>query len=132
MTGLDRASCLRQKSGHALRQDKTIPLPTLADPRTYIWTPAPYVADVALAELRKVRIKRQDDIHIFVCPRLCTHLWFRLFFKAMDLVTSLPAGHSAWPEPMHEPLLISFMFPGCSLAATASEGTMVKNLMLHY
>ena len=33
--------------------------PDLKEGRTYIWTPPPYAADVALAELRKARIKRQ-------------------------------------------------------------------------
>jgi hypothetical protein len=34
--------------------------PVLHEGRTYIWVPPPFAADVALAELRKARIKRQS------------------------------------------------------------------------
>jgi hypothetical protein len=37
---------------------------------------------VALEELRKARIKRQDSMHIFVMPRLFTTKWLNQIFKA--------------------------------------------------
>ena len=40
--------------------------------KSFVWMPAPMAAEVALAEMRKARIKRQRSSHIFVCPRLCT------------------------------------------------------------
>ena len=52
--------------------------------RTYIWAPAPpLAAEVALAEMRKARIKRQESAHVFVCPRLCTP-HFCVFGKLFD------------------------------------------------
>lgn len=39
---------------------------------TYIWTPPPAAAHVALEELRKSRIKRQDSIHVVLIPKLMT------------------------------------------------------------
>jgi hypothetical protein len=39
-------------------------------PRTFVWSPAPAAASVAIEELRKARIKRQDSLHVFVCLRL--------------------------------------------------------------
>ena len=54
--------------------------PVLAEGRTYIWAPPQFAADVALAELRKARIKRQTSAHIFVCPRLCSPLWIKQLY----------------------------------------------------
>jgi hypothetical protein len=44
---------------------------------TFIWNPPPAAASVAIEELRKARIKRQDSMHVFVCPRLMKPEWFR-------------------------------------------------------
>ena len=86
--------------------------PVIADgARTYIWAPAPMAAEVALAEMRKARIKRQSSAHIFVCLRLCTSQWLRHLFKAADFVFEVPVGSTIWPRNMHEPLLIGVLFP---------------------
>ena len=37
-------------------------------------------------------------------------LWRKQLEKAADLIVELPAGHSAWPEEMFEPLTITFLF----------------------
>lgn len=83
--------------------------------KTFIWVPPPFAADVALAELRKARIKRQRSSHIFVCPRLCTTLWQRQLYKCANLVFELPLGSSVWPYSMHETLLIGVLFPFLSV-----------------
>jgi hypothetical protein len=77
-----------------------------------VWAPPPFAADaVALAELRKARIKRQGFAHVFVCPRLCTLLWMKQLYKASDVVFEIPSGTPGWPTHMHEPLLIGRLFP---------------------
>jgi hypothetical protein len=87
------------------------PRPVLSKGSVIVWSPPPFVADVALTELRKARIKRQLSSHIFICPRLCTSLWIRQLFKASDIVLEIPPGKSFWPSNMHEPLLIGILFP---------------------
>jgi hypothetical protein len=79
--------------------------------RVYIWSPAPLAAEVAIAELRKARIKRQTSFHIFVCPRLCTTQWVKQLYRTSDIVFEVPIGFSYWPSCMHEPLLIGLVFP---------------------
>ena len=68
-------------------------------------------AEVALAELRKARIKLQTSAHIFVCLRLCGNQWLRHLFKAAHFVFEVPVGSSIWASDMHEPLLIGILFP---------------------
>ena len=79
--------------------------------KTYICAPPPLAAEVALAELCKARIKRQNSCHVFVCPRLCTTQWTKQLYQAADIVFELPVGSACWSAAMHEPLLIGILFP---------------------
>ena len=85
--------------------------PILAEGRTYIWTPPPFAADVAIAELRKARIKRQSSTHVVVVPRLCCSLWMKQLYRASDFVFQILPGSPFWTSDMHEPLLIGILFP---------------------
>jgi hypothetical protein len=66
----------------------------------FIWDPPPAAAVVALEELRKARIKRQDSLHIVIIPRLLTPEWLRQLFKVSDLVFFVPPKTSFWPGAM--------------------------------
>jgi hypothetical protein len=77
----------------------------------FVWSPAPAAAWIALEELRKARIKRQNSTHIFVCPRLMTPEWLRQLNKVSDVVVTIPVGHPAWPSHMFEPLFVGLVFP---------------------
>ena len=80
-------------------------------PGTFVWTPPPAAAEAALEELRKARIKRQDSLHIFACPRLMTTRWLKQLYKASDIVFQVPAGCPYWPAFLDEPLTIGLVFP---------------------
>ena len=79
--------------------------------RSYLWTPPPVIADVALEECLKAVHKRRDAYHIFAVPRLFTTKWRRLFAKLCDFSISLPVGSPHWPSHLHEPLWIGISFP---------------------
>ncbi len=79
---------------------------------TMVWAPPPGVARPVLEELRQARQKRQNSLHVFVCPRLLYDEWRRHLYKSADLILFLPAGESeSWPEKMHETLIIGIFFP---------------------
>lgn len=48
--------------------------PRPSNQRCFLWTPAPAAASVAVDELSLSRLKRPHLLHIFICPRLCTHV----------------------------------------------------------
>ena len=77
----------------------------------FIWSPPPAAADVAIEELRKARIKRQESTHVIVIPKLFTHLWKKQCLKVCDLVIDIPAGHTFWPSNQYEDLTVGFCFP---------------------
>ena len=79
---------------------------------TMIWSPPPGVDRFAIEELRQARHKRQDSLHIFVCPRLMFDEWRRHMYKSADLIFEIPAGVSEiWPATMHETLIVCIYFP---------------------
>ena len=80
-------------------------------PGIFLWHPPPAAAEVALEELRVARIKRQDSLHVFVCPRLFTSEWLKQLQKAADFLVEVPVGNHFWPREMHEPLKLAFCFP---------------------
>jgi hypothetical protein len=78
---------------------------------------------MALEELRKARIKRQDSMHIFVVPRLLTPEWLKQTFKASDVVFQVPIGCPFWSQKMFEPLTIRLCFPFISSPPWQLRGT---------
>lgn len=98
-------------------------VPQFWEDSVFVWTPPPYAADVAIAELRKSRTKRMNHLHVFVCPRLCTTKWRRHFFKAADIVFEIPPFLACWPSQMHEPLIIGISFPFLRCAPWQLRGT---------
>ena len=111
--------------GHDIRFDKSMPLPRamLHESGTYIWTPPPAIADVAIEQLRYARLKRQKSLHIILIPRLFVYLWRKQLCKASDLVMTIPVGLSFWPCHMCEPLLIAFCFPFSRFDPWCARGT---------
>jgi hypothetical protein len=78
----------------------------------YLWHPPPAAAHVAVEELRKARLKRQDSTHIFVCPRLMAPYWRRQLHKVADLVFEIPCNAlPEWAATNHEPLVVGIVYP---------------------
>jgi hypothetical protein len=90
-----------------------------------VWTPPPAAASVCIEEMRKSIIKRPSATHIFLCPRLLTPEWRKQLHKMCDVVLFLPAGcdEEAWPESMHEPLTLGFVFPFLPFSPWQRRGT---------
>ena len=80
-------------------------------PGTFIWSPPPVAAGIALEELRRSRHKSTESTHVVVIPRLFSTEWRKQLHKAADVVLTVPVGHPAWPKEMHEPLTLAILFP---------------------
>jgi hypothetical protein len=98
-------------TGHGLAPGVAGPsgtyFPLLHPGRWFLWSPPPAAARAALEELAVSRHKRPHLNHIFIVPRLFTSQWRRLLHKTADVIFELPAGaRPAWPQHMHEPLVI--------------------------
>ncbi len=78
---------------------------------SYIWSPPPVIADVALEEYLKAIHKLSDAYHIFLVPRLCFPLWLQMFHKFSDFSFHISPGALFWPALMHEPLFVGIALP---------------------
>jgi hypothetical protein len=64
-------------------------MPTLSHLTTFLWAPPPAAAYAAIDELALSRYKRPHLRHLFICPRLCTHMWRKKLYKTANLVLDL-------------------------------------------
>jgi hypothetical protein len=88
-----------------------------------VWAPPPAAAVVAIEELRKACIKRQNSLHLVIIPCLLTQEWLRQLYKVSDLVVIIPPCTSFWPSAMLEPLVIGLIFPFARIAPWQVRGT---------
>jgi len=79
----------------------------------FLWTPPPAAGNVPIKQLSYARHKCLWQLHLFVCPRLLTHLWRKQLYKIADLVFTLPAASRpfVWPYELHEPLVVGIILP---------------------
>ena len=77
----------------------------------FIWTPPPAGGLIAVAQLRRARLKREDSTHIFLIPRLMSPEWKRQLFKVSDLFIELPFDENWNEASQHEPLVFAVLFP---------------------
>lgn len=79
-------------------------MPIDSDATWLLWCPPPAAAQAVVNELSISRQKRTHINHVFLCPRLCTHLWWKKLFKVADIALEIPTGaRPFWPATMHEP-----------------------------
>jgi hypothetical protein len=49
--------------------------------------------------------------HVFVLPRLMTHLWRKSLARDADILITLNTNHPFWPSSHHEPLIVVVVLP---------------------
>jgi hypothetical protein len=96
-----------------------------ADQNVFLWAPPPAAAQVAMEQLSFARLKRPSLAHIFICPRLMTHLWRKQLYKVADVVFTLDAGRrpNVWSAPMFEPLVLGIILPYLPFAPWSRRST---------
>jgi len=90
---------------------------------TFAWSPPPAACNVAIEELRKARIKRQDSTHILLVPRLMTPIWLKQLYKCCDLIVEIRPCCKYWNTNMFEPVVIKFYFPFLSQSSLQLRST---------
>jgi hypothetical protein len=79
---------------------------------TFLWTPPPAIADVAVYQMAEAIHLRPWNTHVFIVPNLMTARWRKMLGKASDLVVTLPFDPVVWPkESEYERLTFAISFP---------------------
>jgi hypothetical protein len=76
--------------------------------------------------------------HVFVIPRLMTHMWRKVLGKDADVLFTVPAGVSFWATGQFEPLIVAIVFPfahiprytGPWLVRGTDEGTRYERALI--
>ena len=76
-----------------------------------LWIPPPAAMHTVLELFCEDRFVNPHIPHVFVAPRLMTHLWRKNLSKDADLMFTVNPGVDFWPANMHEPLIVAIVLP---------------------
>jgi hypothetical protein len=76
-----------------------------------LWLAPPAMMEVALELFNEDRMAHPHWPHVFVVPRLMTHLWQKNLGKDADVLFTVPTGVSFWASSQFEPLIVAIVFP---------------------
>eukprot|EP00984_Skeletonema_dohrnii_P024304 scaffold13420_cov135-Skeletonema_dohrnii-CCMP3373.AAC.1 len=76
-----------------------------------LWIPPPAAMETVVELFNEDRLVNPHLAHVFVIPRLMTHLWRKQLFKDADVRFYVRAGAPFWPSSMHEPLTVLLVLP---------------------
>jgi hypothetical protein len=77
----------------------------------WLWMLPPSVMEVALELLCEDRHAHRQWPHVFVVPRLMTHLWRKDLMKNVDLLFTIPAQVLFWTARQFEPIIVVIVLP---------------------
>jgi hypothetical protein len=77
----------------------------------HIWAPPPAIANAVLDNLCESVLIRPWNSYIFICPALMTATWRKQLRKVADLVVTIPAGSTLWPQALHGPVVLALICP---------------------
>ena len=73
--------------------------------------PPPEAMETIMEVFNEDRIAHPWNPHVFVVPRLMTHLWRKHLGKDADLILTVTLGEKFWGKPQHEPLIVTVVIP---------------------
>lgn len=76
-----------------------------------LWIPPPAAMATVVELFNEDRIVNPHLTHVFVVPRLMTHIWRKQLMKDADLTFYVRAGAPFWPCSQHEPLTVLIVLP---------------------
>jgi hypothetical protein len=76
-----------------------------------LWVMAPAVMEMALELFGDDRLAHPRWPHVFVIPRLMTHMWRKNLGKDADVFFTVPVGIPFWMAGQFEPLIVAIIFP---------------------
>ena len=88
-----------------------VEMPIAGEIKTFIWSPPPCIADVAIEYLRTSIHRRPQNTHLFVCPKLMTYRWRKAMLRSCDFSFYVDCKSPHWNSEMHESLLVGVYLP---------------------
>ena len=76
-----------------------------------LWMPPPAAMETVMEVFNEDRLAHPWNPHVFVVPRLMTHLWRKNLGKDMDVLFTVQVGEHFWGRAQHEPLIVAVALP---------------------
>ena len=76
-----------------------------------LWVPPPAAMETVMELFADDHLVNPHLAHVFIVPRLMTHLWRKHLLKDSDLSFYVHRGAPFWPLSMHEPLTVVIILP---------------------
>jgi hypothetical protein len=76
-----------------------------------LWMLPPAAMEVAIELLWEDKLAHPQWSHVFVVPRLMTHMWRRDLGKNADILFTVPTGDPFWGGPQFKPPIVAIIFP---------------------
>ena len=92
-----------------IRKDNMFELRDLKAAR--LWMLPPAAMEVAMELLYEDQLAHPQWPHVFVVPRLITHLWRKELMKSVDLLFTVPVSVPFWTARQFEHLIIVIILP---------------------
>ena len=96
---------------HKLSKEDMFDLQQVEGPR--LWMPPPAAMETVMELFNEDRIAHPWNPHVFVVPRLMTHLWRKALGRDWDVAFTVAPGVDFWDSSQHEPLIVALVFPLC-------------------
>ena len=76
-----------------------------------LWELPPAAMEPIMEVFNEDRMAHPCRAHVFMVPRLMTHLWRKQLGKDTDLLMTIAAGDHFWEKSQHEPLILTIILP---------------------
>ncbi len=76
-----------------------------------LWLVPPAVMETVLELFCHDWMAHPQRPHVFVVPRLMTHLWRKNLGKDTDVLFTVPAGANFWASGQFKPQIVAIVFP---------------------
>ncbi|KAL7527171.1 hypothetical protein ACHAXR_001836 [Thalassiosira sp. AJA248-18] len=76
-----------------------------------LWMPPPAAMETVMEIFNEDWIAHPWNPHVFVVPRLMTHLWRKSLGKDADVIFNVKVGNHFWGSSQHEPLIVAIVLP---------------------
>ena len=106
---LDRKTPWGEMPLTEVTKDNLFDLDTVEGPQ--LWMPPPAAMETIMEVFNEDRMAHHCRAHIFVVPRLMTHLWRKQLGKDSDVLMNIAAGDYFWDKFQHKPLMLIIVLP---------------------
>ena len=76
-----------------------------------LWMPPPVAMETIMKVFNEDRMAHPKRAHVFLVPRLMTHMWRKHLRKVKNVLIAITAGDHFWGKSQHKTLILIIVLP---------------------